>query len=337
MIQSGKNITSANDPLKTISVSELFKLVSQPSPELSSKIHQLRILNTIDRQKYQQLKKTLPYVTCGIFSPPYRRTQNFGSITRFIVDIDHLTGKDKSIDQVKDLLLKDEHVEMVFTSPGSDGLKVLFKMAEKCYDPARYSIFYKLFVHKFSVQYGLDQVVDKVTSDVARACFLSVDEQAYLNPDPVPVNMSAYINFENETEVFEARQLISEKEKEIKENDIPDKEKENKDLPVDVMLEIRKKLNPNIRLAPEKQLYVPEEIDKILPEIEKRTTDLGISLKSSEPINFGKKFLFELGPRWAQLNVFFGKQGYKVVKTPKTGSDQELADVVFRILCEMFY
>jgi len=337
MLQIGKSITTQNDPLKTIRVADLFEHVTQPSPELISKINQLRILNTIDRQKYQQLKKTLPYVTCGIFSPTYRRTQNFGSIIHFFIDIDHLSSKEKSIEQVKTVLMKDDRVEMIYTSPGNDGLKVLFKLQEKCFDPAKYSIFYKLFIHQFSEKYELEQVVDKSTSDVARACFLSVDEEAYFNADPNPVNMLHYINFENELEVIEAGKLFKEQEKEYKEQNDPIETAEKKELPTDILLEIRKKLNPNIRVTPDKQLFVPEEIDRVVSLIEKRMAEFDILLKSSDPINFGKKFVFSLGSKWAQLNVFYGKKGYKVVMTPITGSDRELSEIVFRLLCEMFY
>jgi len=337
MLQLGKSITSANDPLRTISVEDLYKMITCPSPELSSKLHQLRILSTIDFKKYQEMKKMLPYITCGIFSPPYRRTQNFGSISQFIVDVDHLSEKEINITLLKEKFTRDDRVEMVFVSPGGDGLKVLFRLSEKCYDPAKYSMFYKLFIKQFSQQYQISQVVDKVTSDVARACFLSIDEQAYLNNNPAPVNMAAYINFENESEINEANRLIRELEKETAEKKQETEEKEKNELSPDLLEEIKRKLNPNIRLKPEKQLYVPEEIDKILPSITERTAEFGIQMKSAEPINFGKKFRFELDTKWAQLNVFYGKQGYKVVKTPVTGSDSELSDIVFRILCEMFY
>lgn len=175
-----------------------------------------------------------------------------------------------------------------------------------------------------------------VTSDVTRACFLSIDEHAYLNKNPELVNMEAYINFENESEIIEANRIIKEYEKENQNKQKQDEIKKE-DLTPDLLLEIKRKLNPNIRLKPEKQLYVPEEIDKVLQTISDRTEEFGIKMKSAEAINFGKKFRFELGTKWAQLNVFYGKQGYKVVKTPVTGSDAELSEIVFRILCELFY
>lgn len=337
MLQLGKNITSSNDPLKTISVGDLYKMISAPSPDLRSKINQLRILRTIDKQKYQQLKKSLPYVTCGNFSPPYRRTQNFGSITNFILDIDHLTDREMNPDQLKELLSKDDRVGMLFVSPGGDGLKVLFSLTEKCYDSGQYSIFYKLFIHHFSKQYNVIHSVDKVTSDVARACFLSVDENAYYNSSALPINMDAFINFDNEAEVYEAKMQIKDYEKTIKDKKPETDEKDKKELPEELLHDIKKKLNPNIRTKKEKQLYVPEEIDNVVPDIVKRVEEFGVELKNTEPINFGKKMIFGLGSKWAQVNVFFGKKGYKVVKTPKTGSDSELTEVVFQILCEMFY
>ena len=183
----------------------------------------------------------------------------------------------------------------------------------------------------------MHQSLDKVTSDVSRACFLSYDDNVYYNPSAIPINIEAIIDFENESEVFEARKQIQDYEKETVSQNKEAKENQTKELPVDLLTEIKKKLNPNIRLRPEKQIFVPDEIDKIIPVIQERIESFNLALTKTEPINFGKKLIFEFSGKWAQLNVFYGKNGYKVVKTPKTGSDKELAEAVFHILCDIFY
>lgn len=336
-LQLGRNITSPNDPLKKVTIEEFTRLIRNPDAELSSKIQQLRTVQSIDRKRYHALKKMLPYVTCGIFNPSYRRTENFASINCFIVDIDHLSEKGIDMPTLWNKLKSDDRIHFMFVSPGNDGLKILFYLNQKCYDSAKYSIFYKLFVTRFSQEYNLGQTVDTVTSDVTRACFLSADEDAWFNPFAVPVGMDAYINFDDYRSVAEVKQEIEKAV--VLESGKPreDSKTEKQELPPDILQQIKEKLNPNIRTKIEKQIFVPDEIIAVVGKVEETMQGYGIRTKSAENIHYGKKFVFELDNRWAQLNLFFGKQGYKIVKTPATGSNPELAEVAYQILCQMFY
>ena len=90
-----------------------------------------------------------------------------------------------------------DRVVLSFLSPSEDGLKVFFKLKERCYDSGLYSLFYKAFLLEFSKQYVLHQVIDTRTSDVTRACFVSVDPDAYYNPDAVQVDIRAFIDMDN--------------------------------------------------------------------------------------------------------------------------------------------
>ena len=76
----GNSIVSPNDPLRKIDVTDLYQLLVNPPSELESAINQLRTILSINPKKYQELKRMLPYVTCGMFNPPYRRTANFTSL-----------------------------------------------------------------------------------------------------------------------------------------------------------------------------------------------------------------------------------------------------------------
>jgi hypothetical protein len=333
MLQLGQNITSANDPLKKIENEVLFRMVGQPGGDLQSKINQLRTVAGIQPQRYQALKKMLPYVTCGIFHPAYRRLENFASIDCFILDLDHLSEKELMPLQLKEKLKSDPNIQLAFTSPGNNGLKLLFTLEKKCYDRHQFSMFYKLFVRQFSAKHGLDQVVDKVTSDATRACFLSVDAEAWFNPQALPVRMESIIDFDSHLAVESARTLLREMEQ-----DSPPvaKEKENP-LTSDLLTEIKKKLNPNFKTKPEKTFFVPQEVDQAIEKVEEKVRVFGIELKESASIHYGRKMVFTLEDRWAQLNLFFGKNGYKIVKTPVNKSDPELAEVVYGILCEYFF
>lgn len=336
-LQLGQNIVSANDPLKRITPQELFNTIAKPQQGLLSKINQLRTVLVLDKKRYQALKKMLPYVTCGVFNPQYRRTENFASISCFMVDIDHLSQKNIDIHELKSRLKRDDSIHLMFTSPSNDGLKLLFLLKQKCFDHAKYSIFYKVFIAQFSTKHNLAQVVDRVTSDVTRACFLSVDEDAWFNPFASTVDMDAYVDFNNERELHSLQQKAEQTlQKPVDEKDgaeIIDKQA----LPVDVLQQIKEKLNPNVRLRREKQIVVPEELVEAEKTVKERMEELGIEVKKVESINYGKKFVFSLEHRTAQLNLHYGQKGFKIVRQPINGADPELTDVSYQVLCQIFY
>jgi hypothetical protein len=337
-LQLGRNIISPNDSLKKISIEDLYRNIKEADNELKSKIQQLRIVQSIEPKRYQALKKMLPYVTCGIFNPPYRRSENFASIRLFILDIDHLSRHEMDLPTLRERLKKDNRIHLMFVSPGNDGLKLVFYLEEKCYDAAKYSIFYKLFVTRFAAEHNLANVVDKVTSDVTRACFLSFDEDAWYNPFADAVNMKVFIDFDSYGSVkqadVEVKQALQQKTQSIEGE--PEKA-DRQELPPDVLQQIKEKLNPNIKTKIEKKIFVPDELTEAVNSVEEKMNGFGIKTKSVESIHYGKKFVFELDSRWAQLNLFFGKKGFKIVKTPASGSNDELAEVTYKILCEMFY
>lgn len=336
-LQLGQNIVSPNDSLKKITPEQLYQMVSRPSPDLQSKVHQLRTVLSLDPKRYQALKRMLPYVTCGIFNPQYRRTQNFASISCFMVDIDHLGRKNIDPSELKNRLKADDRVHLIFTSPSNDGLKLLFMLCEKCFDHAKYSIFYKVFVDKFAAQHSLAQSIDRVTCDVTRACFLSVDEDAWFNPFAQLVDMKAFVDFENQSKLNQALYELKEKEKQAQDKPLTTDDCHAKLLPSDVMQQIKEKLNPNIKLKREKQIVVPEELNAAEKTVNARMEELGIRVKLVQPLNYGKKFVFELDHRMAQLNLHYGSKGFKIVRQPINGADEELMEVAYQILCEIFY
>ncbi len=337
-LQFGRNIVSPNDPLKKIRIEELYRMIKDASDELKSKIQQLRIVQSIDPKRYHALKKMLPYVTCGIFNPPYRKTENFAAIRLFILDIDHLSRQELDLPTLRERLKNDNLIQLMFISPGNDGLKIMFCLEQKCFDAAQYTMFYKLFVTRFAGKYGLRHVIDKVTSDVTRACFLSADEDAWYNPFAGMVSIKEYIDFESynsvkQAEVEVTNAIISEP---VILSEV-DNKAAHQELPPDILQHIKETLNPNIKIKLEKKIFVPDEVAAVVNNVEDKMKTYGITTKKVESIHYGKKFVFELDNRWAQLNLFFGKQGFKIVKTPVNGSNDDLADVAYRILCEMFY
>lgn len=328
MIMAGKNITQANDPLQKITLEYLYKSIVEPKQALREQIDMLRIVMSIDEKKYRQLKTQLPYIVCGIFHPSIRRTENFACIQHFFLDIDHISEKQKNIDELKKTLIADSRLRLMFISPGGDGLKLLFTLSEKCYDSAKFSLFYKTFTLSYSKQYNLDQLVDRVTSDVTRACFISYDQSAYYNEEAEEIIMNSFINFDNHEETKLAfKELKQEQKKE--EALVPSISIDN-----DIIQQIKEKLNPNIKIKREKIIYVPEELNNIIEDVKTHIESYNIVIQSIENIHYGKKMVFTLEHRKAEINLFYGKKGFSVVITPKQGCDMELSNIVHKIICE---
>ena len=205
MLLFGTNIQSAADELKKVQEEYLYNSLRNPKPAIVATIQQLRIVYSMDAKGYAQLKRKLPYFVCGQFNPPFRRKENFAYTESFILDFDHLSSKQLSLKTIHDNIIQDEQVMMCFTSPSEDGLKVMFRLKERCYDAGLYSVFYKAFAATFAMRHNLTQVTDSKTSDVTRACFVSIDPNAYFNPNSTPVDIKAYLDEANPDALFKMK------------------------------------------------------------------------------------------------------------------------------------
>jgi hypothetical protein len=331
MIMRGNQITRPDDPLQAATLEQLFKNTLEPRAELQALIRQLRIVKTIDTAKYRRLKTQLPYIVCGTYTPPYRRTENFAHIECFVLDLDHLADKELEIGLLRKNLITDPRLAMIFVSPGNDGLKLVFRLTERCHDAGKYKLFYKAFAYKFAAQYGLHQVLDERTSDVTRACFLSHDPEAWYNPTPETIDMKSFVDFDD---MLAVNQLL----KENRDADRAEKSRQKSEQPLpgdDVLAEIKSKLSPEYARKKEKQIFVPEELTSLHDRVILALQGFPIAIKQIENIHYGKKVLFEAGNHLAEVNVFYGKKGYSIVVTSKTGTNSELGNLCRQILCEI--
>lgn len=335
MISYGQNIRQAGDKLNKVKLEQIANRIRNPKPEMRNFIDQLRTVASIDAKQYRNLKVQLPYFVAAIFNPPFRKIENFAYAEYFILDIDHLSDKEISIDELMQRFSKDMRIVLAFRSPSNDGLKVFFKFAEKVYDSGKYALFYKAFAQKFAMEYSLQQYIDKRTSDVSRACFYSYDEEAIFSPNADTINMSSIINFDNELEVMEVQREIKSY---AKEQEKPDDLQDMKQvLPKDILEGIREKLNPRIKEKREKKIFVPAQLDEILEDIKKAMAEHDIETKEIRNINYGKQFKFGVKHLWTEINLFYGKRGFSVVVTNKSGSNDELGEIANNIICEMLY
>ncbi len=325
MLQLGMKITQVGDPLRKISLEQLYTMVSRPKPASADFIQQLRILAALDERQYRELKKQLPYFVCGIFQPPIRRKEHFATISHFILDLDHLSAAGIGQEQLCGRFREDPRVAMYFQSPGGDGLKVMFRLAEPCRDASMFSAFYKLFARQFAERYGLLGAVDPQTHDVTRACFLSADSEAYFRPDAEEVRMEHYLKNLDFEESVEA---VRESEKVLKAQ-APERDTAKDNSPdAAVMERIRERLNPSARVRKAREIPVPPALDEAMPLLMERLSGMELELRTSEPIQYGRKLQVFAGRQFAEINIFHGKRGFTVVKTTKSGSNPELADLV---------
>ena len=335
MLQYGTQITQAGDPLHKLKLEQLVRGISDPKPAFKDKIDQLRTIRSFDEKRYKSEKKYLPYFVCGIFHPAKRKREHFSHIEYFTLDLDYLKAADQSVEELKHMVSRIPSVLLAFISPSGDGLKLIFRLSEKCKDQNRYVQFYKIFCHQLSSQYGLEQVLDSKTSDVTRACFMSYDPELYHNPNAETIDMDLYFdqgNFALSREDYaEMEAALKGKSKEEKGIDSGDKKVLGPD--ADILSQIKARLNPKVaRKKPEKQYFIPQEVDDMLPKLEEECKKYNIKMGDSKGISYGRQIRFEAEHLWCEINLFYGKRGYRVVLTTKSGSNSELGELVKGIL-----
>ena len=328
MLLFGTNIQSAADELKKVQEEYLYNSLRNPKPTIAATIQQLRIVYSMDAKAYVQLKRRLPYFVCGQFNPPFRRKENFAYTESFILDFDHLSSKQLSMKTIRDNIVKDEQVMMCFTSPSEDGLKVMFRLKERCYDAGLYSIFYKAFAATFAMRHNLTQVTDSKTSDVARACFISIDPNAYFNPNSIPVDIKAYLDESNPDSLFNIKHEQDEHDKVTKKSD-DEQAPLPKDPDKDILTRIRQQLNPKAQLPVEQHpTYVPERLNEIIAELKLFIEETGLQVTEIINIQYAKKIRARLGQKEAEVNLFYGKRGFSVVISPRLGTNEELNELL---------
>ena len=330
MLLAGRSITSCNELLKKVSLDYLYNSLRNPKPELASQIRQLRIVREIDSSRYSSLKRMLPFFVCGVFNPAIRRTENFAYIEYFVIDIDHIASKGLDLQSLKAKIIQDSRVCLCFVSPGEDGLKVLFRLSERCYDARIYSLFYKAFVEHFTQLFGLEQVIDKCTSDVSRACFISMDKDAYYQPNAESVNLKAFVLLDDPDYMNKSNSLFN---MTVSDESLNKEEGRTVDPDTDTIQKIKEILNPKLAdKKPLKDVYVPPQLDAIMQELCQYIQQMGISIEEISNIQYGKKMKFQLGHQHAEINLFHGKRGFTVVISPRCGTSTELNELISDVI-----
>ena len=159
-------------PFKTVSIVEIYELIK--SENYKSVIETLRSTKT--KKARNQIKTNqLDFVT---FSGRFSERKASGLIEHsdlIVIDLDDL----KNVEKTKASLINDSTIptELLFKSPSGNGLKWVLSIDSSEYTNGHYLC---AVANYLNYTYGIK--VDTSGKDVSRACFLSHDKEAYLNP-----------------------------------------------------------------------------------------------------------------------------------------------------------
>lgn len=338
MLLLGKNITTPGDLLQPVEVEKVHKAICNSQGQVATLQRRLQEIRMIDMNQYRKLKTGLPYLVCAHFQPKVRKKENFVFTERFIVDIDHLSDHELDIWQLKKKLRDDPRIELLFTSPGGDGMKALFVLKDRISDSGYYALFYKAFCLKFAEQYQLGSAVDTKTNDVSRCCFVSYDADAYYCRQAEKVDASQYLPEEGALDFDMFRSEIKEKEKANAEEKkvLGIEAVASVPLTDDILAQIKEKVGVRMKKPVKKEFVQPEALDKIMPEVLQQLEEIGATLQKTTPIHYGRQLTIGAGKYWAEINLFYGQRGVKVVGTTKTGSNTQLCESMVALLKNYF-
>lgn len=337
MLYLGKQVTSARDPLQPVAIQKVYKALINPNGKVAEQLNRLQHIRLIDPNKYRKLKTELPYLVCAQFHPMIRRKENFLHTERFLIDIDHLSEYEIDQGQLRLKLMADKRVELLFSSPSGDGLKALFRLNQKISDSSYYALFYKSFCVELNKRYQLGAALDSTTNDVTRCCFVSYDPKTYYNENPELIDPENYlieegfIDFDQVHKELKAVEKINQAERKMAEI-----QNQPKVLTDGVLNQIKERIGKRVRTPKPKQFYQPEELENLVKEIQLLLEETGAELVRTTPINYGRVLRIKADQYWAEINLFYGQKGTTVVRTLKTGSNKDLANMMYELLNNYF-
>jgi hypothetical protein len=326
-----------NAPLAAITLDALWQRLRH-DVALRDEIERLRKVKRLDLAAYNRLKVALPFFCCATFGNGVRHSQNFVSVSAFVVDIDKYSGEVARLEALRNRICSDERVAMCFVSPSGDGLKVLFLMAEPCLNLKEYSDFYKSFVYDWAKLMEVEQFVDLRTTDATRACFLSHDPLTYINPMAETVVLQRFaeaafafetVSSDESVAVAEpmAKVAVAPKAAPAPKSFEPDANCSHHIQPssyAEVLAALKTKARPN---PLQRNTVVPEPLVHLMSPLAKAFSQQGITVISVRDISYGKQCQMQCGNDVAELNIFYGKKGFSVVASMKRETNPTLCEL----------
>lgn len=336
MLYRGENIVKSNtEILRPVSVFNIFSEVTKQNSDLNNLISRIRKLASLDRTACQSLKKQLPFFTGSFFGNKPRSSENLQYASYFIIDIDKCYDNDGGFIELRSRLASDPRLNLMFTSPGGLGLKLVFELTEPCISTKFFSDAYKSFVFQFAKEYNIESKTDMSTHDATRVCFLSSDKHAWYNALPEKISWKAYLPA---GDLFcDTEDNRSDHGEYITWNEEPSGSNCSNDLNPDVYRSILQKLNPDRKYPAPKNYYVPEILNLIEEPVRDAVRKHHISVSEIRNIQYGKKFCFSHTLHKAELNIYYGKKGFSVVISPSGATNPELNTIVYTIVSELIF
>lgn len=335
MLMAGRNIRCTTDKMQRVKVEYLYHSIRSPKPEIATMLRLLRTIKYIDNTRYSLVKKQLPYFTCATFVPPFLSLENFAYIEHFVIDVQNLEEKGMDIDKLRNHISQDSRVVLIYATPSKNGLKIMFSLKERCYDNGVFNVFYNLFLKEFFEKNHLDIDILTTDTDVTDVCFISVDEQAYYNPNAQPIDIDKYIEEENPTFLLdsmrEMRHVAKENVKTLKSSQ--DKTQKESDPTQETLLHIKEVLLGTKSVERDKKSCVDSgAFEDLMLGLKQFVEDQGVEMKSVKHLSNARKAQIVLEDKIAEVNIFRGNKGFFAVQSPTGGNSKEFGKIVLEIV-----
>lgn len=339
-ISFGTNLlASGPGSLSRISEAELHSAIAKPAPELADLCAQLRKVYTISKDSYNHMKKKLPFFCGSVFRDNHRKLEHFEEARYMVLDLDHCFKNKEQFEDLKNRLAADERVMLLFESPGGQGLKLVFGLQKPVSSTKQFSDCYKAFAREFAVLHSVEDFVDFRTADATRVCFLCADADARYNPLCIELDPGAYISpYDALAQEIQPQEEAAPGPAAIEIQPVAAEPARAETLDPTQYREILRKLNPSARpLRPAKEYIVPEILEQVVEPVNRVLEAFNLKVREVLSISYGKKWVVEHGVAWGEVNLFYGKNGFSVVKSPKRGANPGLNDLAAELITQAVY
>ena len=341
-LYTGKNIQQSHtEALQPINLETLANQIRSGSGGLQELCAQLATIYKMDKAAYGRHKLRLPFFCCAGFAQNLRHSKNFTSIEACVLDFDKAPNPGYVQQNIMPLLQSDERVALAFTSPSGRGAKAVLLFNQPVTNLHEYAMGYKNLTRSFAQQYGLEAYADFSTCDATRVCFLAYDPQVYYQPLAQPISWHQYLPPQKHPTPPAAAQPDTASPSPSKNNDTPidtitpdtpTSKPSSNTLPPKLYEQVVKRLNPTAVTRQAREVVVPEILEEVAIQAQAAIAAAGWQLKDIQNIQYGKKIAVAQGFVWAEVNIFYGKKGFSIVRTPKAGTNAALGQQLEQLL-----
>ena len=106
-----------------------------------------------------------------------------------------------------------------------------------------------------------------------------------------------------------------------------------KDPDAEVLQRIKQQLNKDKATPkPAPEAFVPERLNELVEPLKQHIQQTGLVVTEIANIQYAKKIKVRMGQKDAEVNLFYGKRGFSVVISPRRGTNEELNEVVAKLI-----